>query len=134
MLLMTNVNKMILYMSIAYISKMHDITILKEEFGHRKNLFRMSHVLVALGFKRFETHLNNLSLKIPYRKKRNQEPTDEQKNVNQAISKERVIVEHGILVLKRYSVLRERARNKKWGLFNEISEVCTGLSNYRLSP
>ena len=131
---MTNVNKMILYMSVAYIGKIHDMAILKEEFGHRKNWFRKFHVLVDLGFKGFEKQFGSLSLSIPYRKKRNQELTDEQKEVNQTISKERVIVEHGISVLKRFSVLRERARNKKWELFDEISGVCAGLSNYTLSP
>jgi len=133
-MVISNVQKMILYMSCAYIGREHDMTILKSEFGHRQGWFRRFHVWIDLGFQGFEKHFKALSVNIPHRKKRSTELTGEQKSRNREVSKERIVVEHSIAGLKRYGLLRERVRNKKWEQFDEICGICAGLWNFNLSP
>lgn len=132
MLIITNMARLILYMSEVYVGKEHDFSILKHEFGPQKGWFKKFTVLVDLGFKGFKDHYKCRSLKIPHRKKRQRELDDKQKEENKAISRERICVEHGIGGMKRYGILKERVRNKDWVGFNRISGVCAGLWNFTL--
>lgn len=69
----------------------------------------------------------------PLKKPRGKELTDQQKVANQAISSQRVIVEHAINGIKRLHCLSGRLRLKGWGIRDALMRVGTALHNLRVS-
>jgi hypothetical protein len=67
----------------------------------------------------------------PKRKKRNQELFDDHKNYNKNHSKKRIVIEHTICRLKKYSILADVFRNKL-KKYNKVSDIVSGLINYRI--
>jgi hypothetical protein len=73
-------------------------------------------------------HLNS---NIPFKRKRNNILSKEEKKYNHKLSSKRIFVEHVIGRLKRFKVISERYRNrrKRFGLrFNLIA----GIYNYEI--
>jgi hypothetical protein len=68
---------------------------------------------------------------LPYKKKRNLELSQEEKEYNTIHSKKRIIVEHTISRLKKYKIMNEVFRNKL-RKYNRISDIVAGLVNYRI--
>ena len=50
--------------------------------------------------------------KLPYKKKRNQESSQEEKEYNKIHSKKRIVIEHTICRLKKYRIISDIFRNK----------------------
>lgn len=75
-----------------------------------------------------------IPFKKPYKSKSNPDPqlTKEQKEYNKEVSKVRIYVEHAIGGLKRYRVLINRNRLKKYSLKNDILGICAGLWNFKI--
>ena len=70
--------------------------------------------------------------RIPYKKKKNQELSSEEKEFNRQLSRERIIIEHIHRSLKIFRILSSRYRNRRrrFGLrFNLIA----GIYNYELA-
>jgi|SRR6185437_1727218 len=68
---------------------------------------------------------------LPYKKKRNQFLSDDEKEYNKNHSKKRIIIEHTISRLKKYRILADVFRNKL-RRYNKVSYIVADLVNYRI--
>ncbi len=68
---------------------------------------------------------------LPYKKKRNQCLSQEEKDYNTIHSKKRIIVEYTIRRLKKYRILADVFRNKL-RRYNKVSDIVASLINYRI--
>ena len=128
----------IYYVSEYYDGKNVDMGILKKEFPPGQQWFKNFKVLFDLGFvgvrKLYEFKELIIGEKKPRKSKKNPRPelTEEQKKKNQAISRERIFVEHAIGKMKRYRILKNRCRLKCQETKNRILGISAGLWNYQL--
>jgi hypothetical protein len=118
----------------VYVGADHDYTILKMEFPPEKRWFEPFEVRLDLGYKGFDKDYSCRLLKIPNRKPKNSELTQEQKAENKSISQQRIMVEHSIGGMKRYRILSERLRVHDMDNYDSILVVCAGLWNFYLDP
>ncbi len=88
--------------------------------------------VVDLGYLGVETDFPEQLSALPYKKKRNQELSQEEKDYNTIHSKKRIIVEHTISRLKKYRIMSDIFRNKL-RKYNKVSDIVAGLINYRIS-
>ncbi len=65
------------------------------------------------------------------RNKRNLELSQEEKRYNKNHSRMRIVVEHTICRLKKYRIMSNIFRNRL-RKYNRISDIVTGLVNYRI--
>ena len=117
----------------GYVGSSHDFAILKEEFPPEFDWFKDYRILLDLGFLGFKSNYECKDVKIPAKKSKNKKLTEKQKERNREISQQRVVVEHSIGGLKRYKILADRLRLKRFDFYNEIVGLCSGLWNYKLS-
>ena len=68
---------------------------------------------------------------LPYKKKRNQESSAEEKEHNKSHSRKRLVIEHTICRMKKYRILGYIFRNKLIK-YNRVSDIVSGLVNYRI--
>lgn len=129
----------IYYVSELYDGKNVDFGILKQEFPVGKDWFKNRKILVDLGFvgidKLYKIKELVIGEKKPRKSKNNPEPelTEEQKEKNKQVSRERIFVEHAIGKMKRFRILKNRCRIKCPVLKNKIVGICAALWNYRLT-
>lgn len=137
-LLLTNKARWIYYVSELYFGKEHDFAILKTEFEPGLGWFKNYKLIVDLGFVGIDKHYEIGELMIghkkPYKTNNNPNPelSQEQKEWNKAVSKERIYVEHAIGGMKRFRMLVNRGRGKCIKLKNEVIGNCAALWNYKL--
>ena len=67
---------------------------------------------------------------LPYRKKRNLELSEEEKEYNTCYSKKRILIEHTICRLKKYRILSDVFRNKLRKYY-KVSDIVAGLINIK---
>src|SRR5690606_15327047 len=138
-LLLSDKMKKIYYVSRLYDGSNVDMGILKKEFLPGEGWFKKFKVLFDLGFVGVEKLYDFKELVIGEKKNRksknNPSPklSDEQKEKNLKVSRERIFVEHAIGRLKKFRILKNRCRLKCPKLKNQIIGICAGLSNYQLS-
>ncbi len=84
-----------------------------------------------LGYLGVETDFPEQLSALPYKKKRNQFLSDDEKDYNVIHSKKRIVVEHTICRLKKYRIMNDIFRNKL-RKYNRISDIVAGLVNYRI--
>lgn len=82
------------------------------------------------GFQGFKP--NNSYIIQPMKKPRGKELTDEQKEQNRQISKERVVVEQAIGGVKIWRVVKEVCRSWIHQVRDQIMLLACGLHNFRL--
>jgi len=75
----------------------------------------------------------NVIVRMPMKKPKGRELTDEQKRENKKISSFRIIVEHAIGGAKRCRIVKERVRCYKFGFDDLIMLIACGLHNFRIS-
>ena len=137
-LLLSDKKTKIYYISKLYAGKNVDMGILNKEFNPDFDWFKNCKVLVDLGFIGIAKLYNIKELVIgekkPRKSKKNPKPelTDQQKELNTAVSRERIFVEHAIGKMKRFRILKNRCRLKSQELKNKIIGICGGLWNYQL--
>jgi hypothetical protein len=84
--------------------------------------------LVCLGVEKdYPEQLSALS----YKKKRNYELSQEEKEYNKIHSKKRIVVEHTICRLKKCRIMSDTFRNKL-RKYDRISDIVADLINYRI--
>lgn len=116
------------YLSHTYEGKKHDKAIADEEeyeFPDGSTLWQDS------GFQGYAPA--GVTIVQPKKKPRQQELTDEEKQRNREISKERVKIEHHIGGIKRCQIVIQKFRNRKKNYVDEVMETACGLHNFRLS-
>ena len=87
--------------------------------------------VLDLGYLGVETDFPEQLSALPYKKKRNQCLSQEEKEYNIIHSKKRIVVEHTICRLKKYKIMSDIFRNKlrKYG---KVSDIVVGLTNFRI--
>ena len=137
-LLMSDKAKKIYYLSKLYDGSNVDFGLLKSEFPPEFDWFRSIRLLVDLGFVGIDKIYNIKELIIGQKRTRkskanpNPQLTDEQKESNKKVSRERIFVEHAIGGMKIFRILKNRCRMKTPELKDRIIGVCAGLWNYHL--
>ncbi|HEY6536075.1 MAG TPA: transposase family protein [Candidatus Nitrosocosmicus sp.] len=84
-----------------------------------------------LGYLGVETDFPEKLSALPYRKKRNLELSQEEKDYNKNHSRKRIVIEHAICRLKKYRIMSDIFRNRL-RKYNIMSDIVTGLVNYRI--
>jgi hypothetical protein len=87
--------------------------------------------VVDLGYLGVEKDFPEQLSALPYKKKKNQDLSQEEKEYNKIHSRKRIIVEHTICRLKKYRIMRDIFRNKL-RKYDRISDIVAGLVNYRI--
>jgi hypothetical protein len=136
-LVMSDKKKWIYYVSKLYDGSNVDFSLLKREFPPEKNWFKNVRLLVDLGFVGIEkiyTVIKDLVIGEKKKRKSKSNPisklTEDQKERNKEVSKERIFIEHAIGGMKIYRILKNRCRLKNMELKDRILGVCAGLWNY----
>ena len=130
MLILASVTRRIMYLSHAYYGSAHDYAILKTEFSPDEGVwFEGTDLYLDLGFLGIKKDYTE-SAKIPHKKTKGKQLTEEQKKENREISSIRIKVEHSIGGMKRYNILSERSRIKSIIRYNQVCGICAGLWNY----
>jgi hypothetical protein len=132
MLVISNLDKKIMFLSNCYTGTVHDFSILKAEFPSQYDWFKDHEIRLDLGFKGFADLYGCKKLYIPNKKPRKTELSEELKLANKEQASQRVVVEHSIGGLKRYRILSERLRTHCPMLYDKIAGVCAGLWNFNL--
>ena len=124
---------MIRFLSTCWIGSTHDFSLLKVEFPPEKEWFRDFVVRLDLGFLGFDKMYACKEAVLPHKKQKEQGLSEEEKEANRQNAQERIWVEHCIAGLKRYRILVDRLRTKKFKLYDDFLEVCAGLWNFYLA-
>lgn len=125
--LLAAANKRILYLSQTYEGSAHDKRVADEEdleFGKTLELVQ------DLGFQGYKP--KGVVVLQPMKKPRGGELTAEQKQANQAISRQRVVVEHAIGGVKVWRMGKEQIRSWCHRLRDRVLYLACGLHNFRL--
>jgi hypothetical protein len=134
MLLITDEEKQIHFLSKCFIGKSHDYAILKSLFKPvESSWFNNHHIKVDLGFLGIAKDYLCKKLSIPHKKSQKKLLTNEQKLENKTFASERIKVEQSISGLKRYRILSERLRTQSLDFYDKILGVCAGLWNFYLA-
>lgn len=116
------------YLSDTVEGKRHDKKLAddeKYEFPEGSKLWKDT------GFQGYEPA--NVETFQPKKKPRGKELTSEEKERNQKLSRERVIVEHHIGGVKRSRIVHDTFRNRKDNYVDIVMETACGLHNFRVS-
>ncbi len=87
--------------------------------------------VVDLGYLGVEKDFPEQLSVLPYKKKRNQDLSQEEIDYNIIHAKKRIVVEHTICRLKKYRIMSDIFRNKL-RRYNKVSDIVAGLINYRI--
>lgn len=124
-------DKKILILSRTREGKAHDYSMFKEDDigdGLPENLL----TLVDRGFDGIQKDFPNLNVMKPEKKPRGGELSEKQKRRNTMISSVRVVIEHAIGGIKRFSIVAAPYRNLREGFEDLVMEISCGLWNYHL--
>lgn len=110
--------------------KVHDFKVLKKS---KAKFAEQATVIADSGYQGLQKiHINST---LPYKRKKKQPLTREQKLHNRQLAKDRVLNENVIGVLKRFKIIADRYRNrlKRFGLrFNLIAAIYNLELTYKL--
>lgn len=130
-IIVTDAAKRILILTPTDPGSTHDYTDLKEH-AVAENLPDNTIVNVDLGFQGIKNDYPDLNIRIPHKKPRGKELTEERKEENRKISSRRVLVENAIGGVKRLKSLTDIFRNKKEKFDDMLMNVGCGLWNLHL--
>ncbi len=126
-LAVTNNSGVIRFISESYLGKVHDKAIWNDiDFQ-----FNDSILFVDLGFKGVEKDYKNV--RIPHKKRKLQELSDDQKKENKEIGSKRVKVEHAFGGVKILKIIRDKIRLKCYGKRDLVFRIAAALHNLRLT-
>jgi hypothetical protein len=120
--------KRILWLSKTFDGHVHDKRIMDEQ---PVTLTRNIALWQDLGF--LGHYPENVTIKMPVKKPKGKNLTEEQKNFNRKISSFRVLVEHAICGVKKCRIVKERLRCRKFGFDDLVMLIACGLHNFRMS-
>jgi hypothetical protein len=106
---------------------------------HDYDIYKSNHLVttkevvtvVDLGYLGIEKDFPDQLSALPYRTKRKQDLSQEEKEYNKIHSRRRIVIEHTICKLKKYKIMSDTFRNRL-RKYNRISDIVTGLVNYRM--
>ena len=106
---------------------------------HDHDIYKENHLstpekvvnIFDLGYLGVEKDFPEQLSALPYRKKRNLELSEEEKEYNTCYSRKRIVIEHTICRLKKYRILSDVFRNKLRKYY-KVSDIVVGLINYKI--
>jgi hypothetical protein len=110
----------------------HDLTLLVKS-GVLGGLGEGEGAMTDKGYVGADKHCPDVPLVIPYRKPRGGELSDEQRAFNREVSRHRIVVEHAMAQLNRFTVLRQVFRGKKRERHSRVTRVVAKVVNRRLA-
>lgn len=129
-MIISTLDREIHYVSRAYVGSTHDFSLLKSEFDPSLDWFEGKYVRLDLGYLGFGKEYPKSKVFIPHKKPRKQELTDEQKEINRELARQRISVEHSIGGIKRYDILSNTSRIHDIDLYDKMTASCAGLWNF----
>ena len=75
----------------------------------------------------------SVTVRMPVKKPKGKELTDEQKQENRKISSFRILVEHAIGGVKKCRIVKDRFRCRKFGFDDLVMLIACGLHNFRVT-
>ena len=129
-MIISTLDRYIWYVSVAYVGRTHDYSLLKSEFDPALPWFDGYKVRVDLGYQGFFTDYPGAVLFIPKKKPKGGELTETEKLKNRELARERIFVEHSIGGMKRYDILSTVCRIHDFDLYDKILASCAGLWNF----
>jgi hypothetical protein len=124
---MVAMNGEVLYLSPTYGGSIHDKKICDLE---QIEFLKQTRVLVDLGFIGLSSSVAQIVM--PYKKKKNQELSAQQREANTWVSKIRVKVEHIIASIKIFRKVKEKFRGRLYNREDRIMLIACGLHNLKL--
>ena len=121
-------DRRIMFLSQTFNGSVHDKKICDEQPLHLPKGIRLWQDTGFIGYKP-----DGIIIRMPKKKPKGKELTQEQKQENRDISKFRVLVEHAICGAKLCRIVKERLRCHKLGFDDLIMELACGLHNLRLT-
>jgi DDE superfamily endonuclease len=110
----------------------HDLTLLVGS-GVMGGLGEGEAAMTDKGYVGLERHHPDVPLVIPYKKPRGGELSDEQRAFNREVSRHRIVVEHTMAQLNRFTVLRQVFRGKRRQRHSQVTRVVAKVVNRRLA-
>ena len=113
----------------------------KHKKGHRHdyNIYKKNHPVTPkqvvsvfdLGYLGVEKDYPEQLSSLPYKKKKDQELSAEEKECNKSHSRKRIVIEHTICRMKKYRIMADVFRNRLRN-YDKVSEIVSGRVNYRI--
>ena len=131
--------RLILFLGYTVFGSKHDYGLFKTEFSPDLSWFETFALWVDWGYLGIRSDYEALEIHIPYKKPRKSKAhpitalTDDQKAENRRLSQVRVVVEHAICGLKRFTILVAKFRNRRDDFVDEVVLAAAGLHNFILS-
>ena len=110
----------------------HDLTLLVGS-GVMGGLGEGEAAMTDKGYVGLDKHYPDVPLVIPYKKPRGGELSDEQRAFNREVSRHRIVVEHTMAQLNRFTVLRQVFRGKRRERHSQVTRVVAKVVNRRLA-
>jgi hypothetical protein len=106
---------------------------------HDYDIYKKNHPIMPkdvlnvydLGYLDVKTDFPEQLSALPYKKKRNNKISQEEKEYNKIHSTKRIVIEHTICRLKKYRIQSDIFRNKL-RKYDKVSDIVVGLINYRI--
>jgi hypothetical protein len=109
----------------------HDLTLLCGS-GVLEQLAEGEAAMVDKGYVGVKNYYPDVPVVIPFKATRNHPLTEEQKAYNRAVARCRIVVEHTMAQLNRFTVLRQVFRGQQRGRHGQVVRVVARLVNRRL--
>ena len=84
-----------------------------------------------LGFLGVEKDYQKQKSLLPFKKEKDHELTEVQKEYNKNHSAKRIVIEHAICRIKKYRIMNDVFRNRL-RKYDRVSDIVSGLVNYRI--
>jgi len=110
----------------------HDLTLLVQS-GVLGGLGQGEGGMLDKGYVGVEKYRQGVPLVLPYRKPRGGELSEEQRGHNREVARHRIVVEHTMAQLNRFTVLRQVFRGKRRERHSGATRVVAKLVNCRLA-
>jgi len=110
----------------------HDLTLLVGS-GVLASLGEGEAAMMDKGYAGVGNHYPGVAVVLPYKRPRRGELSDEQRAHNRQVARHRIVVEHTMAQLNRFTVLRQVYRAKRRDRHSRVTRVVAKLVNRRLA-
>jgi len=111
----------------------HDLTLLVNSGVLGGGLGQSEGAMMDKGYVGVDKHHPGVPVVLPFKKPRGGELSEEQRGHNRCVSRHRIVVEHTIAQLNRFTVLRQVFRGKKRDRHSQVTRVVAKVVNRRLA-
>src|SRR6476646_4846283 len=106
---------------------------------HDYDIYKNNHSITTIqvenvfdrGYMRVQNDYHTVKSVLPFRKKMNNDLSNEEKIYNKKQSQLRIIAEHAICRIKKFGIMGNKFRNNL-GRYDSVSSINSGLVNFRI--